>query len=469
MALSDRKDVSSEPIDPLQDQPTPAGYLAVTLSNEQRAKLEGWVKGHLDQIEKAMADPLSRFERERNQLEGNMPGGDYPYPGAFRVDSGVTKRKVRELANRVKQAFLDSNPIWAVDAGEDEPELTRYAESAEKAIDRAVRNALDAEDDLAQCFFEAVLHGTGFLVPGWAYHEEELRTVETYEGFDGIDPTTLLDLQKFEERYPQWKTDKEARKLHNQIANGRSLTREMTYTAATVNRPDLHYVEARRVRVYPSVDGFSGLRTTPCYGFLQTYTQFELERFVQQEVIEADQLDRVIAERKETRDDFKDQVEEYDVFKATLHYDLNGDGTLTKFKVWFERDTSVILRIRAYQWWYHRPDLIPHYTKLEEPGFFKRGIAWDLLHDHTVLNVMLNLMLNAIDMMNALRLSTKSGSLAEKHLLARRWSPHIPLPYKSDPNEIVPLQMQTTHLPAMVNAFELLRRQCDEQTNTSSL
>lgn len=467
MPLSERHDLETKPIEPGTDATSPTGYLVVTLGIEERTAFENWLQDHKDAIEKQMADVLTRFETERNQYEGKMPGGDYPYPGAFRVNYPITKKKAREIANRLKQAYLDSDPIWAV--GTDKMELREYAEAVEKGLDSTVRNELDEEDDVAQAIFESTLHGSGFLVPSWLYTEEVRRNVESYAGWDGVRPDSIIDLMKFEKNYPNWREDKEAKKLHNQIANGKDVSREFSYTEPVKNQPNLAFVEAARVRAYPTTDGYEGLRTTPLYGFIRTYTYAELKDLAEEGQIDKEALERLV--KRDSRDDesVDDEIEEFDVFIGTARYKLPGDKQPCRYKVWLECDDNVLLRVRQFPFWYDEPDLIPLYTRQEEPGFFKRGIAWDLQDDHIILNVMLGLYLNGIDMANSMRFIVKEKSLAEAHLLARRWSPHLPIPYKSDPKEVIPNQASLGHLTAIVGGFQIMKQQADDSTGTSAL
>src|SRR3990167_3949047 len=184
--MPDAELLTAEQIDPKDtDVRTPQGYLTVDLTDADRAKLEAWLKNHLEQIEAALADVHGRFEEEVNQFEGLMPGGDYPYPGAFRVNVPLTKKKVREVANRLKQAYLDSDPIWAIGGANVPQEITQQLE---RSLDDLVDHKLNALDDLSQALFEATLHGAGFLEPGWCYLEGQRRDVIAYAPFDGLTP-----------------------------------------------------------------------------------------------------------------------------------------------------------------------------------------------------------------------------------------------------------------------------------------
>lgn len=466
-SLDTRRDLEAEPIQPGSEELSPAGYLEVSLKDEERQALENWLEDHLSQITEQMSQVLVRFETERNQYEGKMPGADYPYVGAFRVNYPLTKKKAREVANRLKQAYLDSDPIWAVST--DNEQLTQYAEAVERGLDSAVRNQLDEEDDIAQAVFEATLHGAGFLVPGWLYTEGVKRDVETYRGFDGVRPETLLDLIKFEQRYPYWKDEPQARKLHAKIAAGKDVTSEVSYTVPLKNQPNVQHVPADRVRVYPECDGFEGLRTTPVYGFLKTYTRSQLEELARSGQIEQAQLNHLLNKEESEETSVDDEVETFDIFIGTATYQFPADKRPSRYKVWFEADDHVLLRIREFPFWNDEPDLIPLYIRQEEPGFFKRGLGWDLQDDHIVLNVLTNLYLNAIDMANSMRWIVKRNSVAEQHLLARRWGPHLPIPYEQDPNEIVANQQSLAHIPAIVTGFQMLKQQADDSTSTSSL
>src|SRR3990167_4871795 len=100
-SLNIRTDLSFDDA-PEDAQSQPNTYLKVTLDPDDRTTLETWVFDHWQQIESQMSDVQARFMRERNQFDGKMPGADYTYVGAFRCNYPVTKKKVREVSNRLK-------------------------------------------------------------------------------------------------------------------------------------------------------------------------------------------------------------------------------------------------------------------------------------------------------------------------------------------------------------------------------
>lgn len=469
----ERTDVSSVPLKK-DEEYSPSTYLSVDLKDKEREPLEKWVKSHFQSITGEMGDVLARFQNERNQLEGNMPAGDYPYVGAFRVSDPVTKKKVREVSNRIKQAYLDSDPIWSV-SGKDMTGLFEYVQAVERALDSMVDHDLEAEDDLSMAIFESVLHGTGTLVSGWDRKDDVVRDLETYEPFDqaladqGMIDESIAGLVKFEENYPDWKEDPSMRKLHAKLRSGKKVEAEFSYTTPVRNLPDLIHVPSKDVRVYPKTNGFSGLRTTPAYGYIQEYTLSELEKFSENETIDENQMDRLVSEKDPLERSAKDEMELFEIFNATIRYELPGDPFPVRYKVWFETNKGVILRIRSYPWWNPNPDLIPLYIRQEDPGFFKNGLAWDLQENQTIASVLMSLFLNAVDMANSMRWKTKHRSLAEQHLLARRYSPHVPVSWVKDEKEVQSMATPVSHIGPIVQSIELNRRAGDEETNTSSL
>lgn len=470
----ERIDVSVRDVDQ-GDQDSPSTYLSVELTEAERTKLEKWVKGHFDSITQEMAPVLARFEDERNQLEGKMPAADYPYPGAFRVSDPVTKKKVREVANRIKQAYLDSDPIWSV-SGKEMRGLFEYVQAVERSLDSLVDHDLEAEDDLSQAQFEAVLHGTGAVVQSWDRQDDVVREIETYEGFDlaiaqmGQVDESLDGLRRFEENYPDWKENKRMRKLHAKLRSGKRVEAEFSYTAVIRNLPEIIHIPIKDVRVYPKVNGHSGLRTTPCYGYVREYTLSELERLAENEAIDADALNRLTQGKQDQTDRaVDDEMEPFEVFIATIRYALPGDPFPVRYKVWLEAGKGILLRIRSYTWWNPNPDLMPLYIRQEDPGFFKNGLAWDLLENQTIASVLMSLFLNAIDMANSMRWKVKHKSMAEQHLLSRRWSPHIPMPWVKGENEVQSMATPTGHIGSIIQGIEIHRRSADEETQTSSL
>lgn len=468
MPLPQARDITADEVEASPEATSPAAYLSVELTEEARKDLAAWLHLHLTQITTDMQPILKRFQQEDDQITGNMPGADYPYAGAFRINYPVTKRKVREIANRVKQAYLDSDPVWGINL--DDPQLFELATKVEKALDAAMDHELDEEDDLAQAIFESAKHGVGVLVPGWLYHEERLRDLESWRGFDGTTLESLEDLAAFEQQYPQWREERALVEIHQLLARGQDVTREITKTVVVKNHPDFQHVEATRLRVYPTTAGYEGLRTTPVYGFVSTYTRFQLEALATSGVIDEEALASLLpASSAQEEPDPDAQVEEFEIFQGTIRYQLPGDQESTRYKVWYAVTEQLVLRMRFWPWWYYEGDLLPFYVRQEASGFFKPGIADDVVEEHTVINALLNLYLNAIDMANSMRWKAKYKSLAYAHILSRRWSPHLPAPWKDNPNEVESMVTPTNHLNAIVSGLELMRRQSDEATGTSSL
>lgn len=462
-------DIRVAKVDESDESRTPSNYLKVALDAATRTTLEAWLHLHLVQIEQQMQPVLARFQQDDDQVEGNMPGADYPSEGSFRVNYPLTKRKVREVANRIKQAYFDADPMWGIDL--DDPNLFQLAIQVEKALDTATDHELDEEDDLAQAIFDAVKHGVGALIPTWRYHEERVRELESWTGFDGLSLESLQDLFAFEEKYPAWREHDGLREIHALLSKGQGVEREVTAPKVLTNHPDFQHVEAARLRVYPSTDGMTGLWTTPLYGFVEKHMRFELEDFVRQGVIDQEQLTRIVTDKTGDEDtDAQAQSEEFEIFKGTMRYRMPEDGeTPGRYHVWYAPANGVVLRCRFYTWWIGEPDLIPCYVRNEEPGFFKRGIAWDVLDEHTILNVLLNLYLNGIDMANAIQWKTKYRSLAHQQLLSKRWSPHSGLVWKDSPNEVDAVTKSMTHLSAIVQGFQLMKMQGDDTTGTTTL
>ena len=468
MSLKVRESVGFEEVD--KDDSKPASYLSVSLGAKVREELEAWLKSHWLKIESDMQPVFDRLEEERNQFEGRVSAGDYPYPGAFRVNYPVTKKKVREVVNKAKQAYLDADPMFSVTIKKPDP--IELAQKVESALDEAMDNEVEAEDDLSQALFESGLHGAGFLIPGWDYQEEEVREVERYEGFDGATAESLRDVELFEIRYPDWADEPDVKAIHDRILQGETLEVEASYTVPTRNCPNLEFVEASSVRVYPQVNGFSGLRKTPVYGYVKQFTRDELEGLAEAGFVDDDQLGRVFppepstdAEKSESAE--KD-MEPYDILICTLRRKLTGDSNEVRYKAWIERKSGAVIRLRSFPWWRNQPDLIPIYAREEEPGFWKRGFAFDLKDDHIVLIVLLNLFLNAADMLNSMRFKVKHQSLAEQYLLSRSWSPHLPVPWEKSADEIEPMQSTSNHLGPIVQAWQIMRLVSDENTGTSA-
>lgn len=467
--IGERDQVSAERVDEDKDEITPTGYLNIKVEEGKLQEFETWVGGHLDLIKDTLRDTLARFEEENNQIEGNMPGADYPYSGAFRVDYPLTKKKCREIANRMKQAYLDSDPIWAATlSGDEKNEMeVALADQIERAMDNAVDNNLEALDDLSRAIFNAVTHGIGAIVPSWEYQEAGRKDFETVKGYDGTTEESLNGILDFEDRYPGWKQNKQLLAIHRGLLAGRDFEGEVSYTEAVRNTPVLTSIEPESLRVYPWVKGHTGLNATPIYGYVQQYRYYELEDMAASGWIDEDALKRLREHAQKESQNPQLQNESFEIFVGTANYDLEGDQG--RYKVFYAVEARIMLRVRSFPWWCGEPDLIPFYIRQEEEGFFKRGYAWDLRDDHLIIVVLLNMYLNGIDMANSLRLKAKAGSPAEAQLLSRRWSPQQPLLWKENPNEVDSMATPMNHLSGLIESIQLMLNVSDSSTNTSEL
>lgn len=469
--MEPREFISSEPVEKGEDTFSQAGYLTVKLKEDQREKFEKWLDSHVTAITQAMGETLSRFEEERNQFEGKIAAGDYPYPGVFRVAHPLTKKKSRDVSNKLKQAYLDSDPIFAVTYSGDMKgeEGAQLADRIERGLDTGIDSNLECLDDLANATFNATLHGMGALVPGWKYQESTRKDLEKWRGFDGLTEASMQDLIRFEDTYPDWNKHPDLKSIHVRLERGEMVEREITFKEAVKNSPDFLSIEPWNVRVYPWVDGYEGLRSTPAYGYVEKYRLYELQEMVEAGQLDEDSIERLVKKRAEDLpDDADQQNEEFEVFIGTVNYALESDDR-GLYKVFFEVESGTLLRCRAFPWWYGEPDLIPLYIREEERGFFKRGLAWDIKDDTLILTVLLCMYLNGVDRANSLQFRVKDKSLAQRHLLSGKYNPRIGIPYKESPAEVDSFPQSMTHLSSILEAMAMETKNADDGTSTTEL
>lgn len=464
-----REFVSSEPIEKGEDSFSQTGYLVVEIKDDVREKFEKWIDSHVTAITQAMGPTLSRFEEEKNQHEGKIQAGDYPSPGAFRVAYPLTKKKARETSNRLKQAYLDADPVWAVTYSGDMQgeEGAKLADRIERGLDTSVDSHLECLDDFAHGIFNSTLHGIGALVPNWKYQEATRKDLEKWRGFDGLTEASMADLIAFEDKYKDWNRHPDLKSIHVRLEKGEVVEREITFKQAVRNCPDFLSIDPHCVRVYPWVDGYEGLRSTPAYGYVEKFRLYELQELAESGQIDEDSLERLMKKRAEDLpEDADTQNEEFEVFIGTVNYALESDDRAL-YKVFFETEGGTLLRVRAFPWWYGEPDLIPLYIREEEKGFFKRGLAWDVKDDTLILTVLLCMYLNGVDMANSMRLRVKDKSLAQRHLLSGKWSPRLGIPWKDSPTEVDSLAQPMTHLSTILESMSVMAKNADNATNTS--
>ena len=467
--MEPREFISSEPVEKGEDTFSPSGYLAITIKDEVREKFEKWMGSHLSAIKQAMGEELARFEEEKNQHDGKVTAGDYPYSGAFRVAYPLTKKKSREASNRNKQAYLDSDPIFAVTYSGDMKgeEGAKLADRIERGLDTAIDSHLECLDDFAHAIFNATLHGIGILIPSWKYQEAIRKDLEKWRGFDGLTEASMTDLIRFEDQYPDWNKTPDLKSIHIRLEKGETVEREITFKEPVRNCPDFLSVDPWNVRVYPWVDGYEGLRSTPCYGYVQKFRLYELQEMQEAGQLDEGAVERLIKKRQpDLPDDADSQNEEYEVFIGTCTYSLESDERAI-YKVFYEVESGTLLRVRSFPWWYGEPDLIPLYIREEEKGFYKRGLAWDLKDDTLILTVLLCMYLNGVDMANSMRLRVKDKSLAQRHLLSGKWSPRLGIPWKGSPNEVDSLAQPMAHLSSILESMSVMAKNADNSTNTS--
>jgi hypothetical protein len=452
------------------------------LSEDQKKRLVEQFKAEFQVIKE---------QREQDSLEKKWQALDNQYDGIvtydelsqFNLNKNVTKVKVDAVVTAAKEAFFETDPIFAVTPrpGFYKREGQDICVMQQDFLDYKVDN-LPIEPEMDLVFHSAVCKGTGILKLFHDIEREKRKREETYEptmvpvldalGNPVINQKTNLPvlenkgLKEFLSNWPNAAKDYPG--LVEALLKNETITFVADYKETVYNDPRPKFIDLKDFYVRKNVNGYSGLKTTRFIAERQNYTYWELKQEENDNKFE--DIDKLID--KDDKGAAKDKNYEnldWDVFECVYYFKLNPeDKEETKILFWISEKNYVVLGCLLYPYYAIPACYIPFYIKRKKTGFYQPGLAEDLTDSNLAENAILNLTLEGAHITNTVTPITKNQDV-RLQFLEKRFAHGVPL--NAAPNEVDFLNksMRPTDINGLVMLLQYLVQGDDDITRVSSL
>jgi hypothetical protein len=451
------------------------------LTEDQKTRLVEQFKAEFNVIKE---------ERDQEKLEKKWQALDNQYDGKvvaddlaqFNLNKNVTKVKVDAVVTAAKEAFFESDPIFAVT-----PRPGFYKKNGQEIcvmqqdfLDYKIDN-LPFEPEMDLVFHSAVNKGTGVLKLFHDIDREPRRREETYDakmvpimdpltGQPVIDPKTQLPAmqnQGFIDFMDNWpNAPKDYPELVEALFKGESITFVADYKETVYNDPRPKYIDLKDFYVRKNVNGYAGLKKTRLIAERQNFTYWELKG--EEADGKFEDIDKLIGEKDGNKKKNYENLD-FDIFECVFYFKLDpSDKQETKIVFWISEKDFIVVGCILYPYYTIPAYYLPFYIKKKKTGFYQPGLAEDLTDNNLAENAILNATLTGAHITNTVTPITKNN---EVHLqfLEKRFAHGVPL--NAAPNEVSFLNasMRPTDINGLVMLLQYLVQGDDDITRVSSL
>lgn len=431
-----------------------------------------------------------REERDKAHVEPKWQALDNQYEGIatedemmqFNLNRNVTKIKVDAIVLGIKEAFFESDPIFAVTP---RPEFGKgigleVCDKQQDFLDYKLDNLpFDPEIDLVA--HSAVVKGTGWLEIFHDIQREARRREEEYKFklVPVIDPITKQPammngqpaienkgLKDFLNNWPN--AAKDYPKYLEKLIKGEDISFVASYKETVYNDPRPKYHDIKDVYVRLKTDGYEGLKTTRLIAVKENFTYWELKKEeANNKFYDIDKL--VDDDKKEGKKVENFENLDFDILKCTYYFKLEEkDEEETKVILWIHEDKKIAIGSVLYPYYAIPCCYLPFYIKRKKKGIYQPGIAEDLTDSNLAENALLNVTLTSAYIQNIVTPITKSAAV-QAQFLEKRFAHGVPI--EGDAKEIDFLQkyMQPMNFGGLISLMQYLAMGDDQITRVSSL
>lgn len=423
---------------------TPIYRLKIDLDDDQKKRLteDFFEEFEALKTERKDSDLKVKWDKLDVQYDGNISENTRL---KFNLHVPQSRIKVDAITRALKEAFLDSDPKFAVTP---RPDFTgkgglKVAEDQSDFLDFAMDEEIKPEKELSRIFKQGVKKYVGIQKISWGYCRERRKREESYEG--KFEPESVGQggelkvknegLESFLKTYPT--ALKEYPGLVRKLLEEKTINVVVEYLDTIDNNPELTSIRVEDFYVRNSADSNKKLRNTHCIAERQRYTWWELlkkEQGEEWENIEELKNSGEIGEdddhNKEstTLADFK--TRDYNVLEATYYFKLKeSDEEEVKIKAWFGEERKVLLGVILYPYYGFDVDYKGYWPSDNGKGFYgnAESVMWVLKDSNIAQNALLNLALHGTYARNIMTPITREGSEIEQLILENRWQEGMPL------------------------------------------
>jgi hypothetical protein len=451
--------------------------------DEDKKRIVKEILEELDAIDKewSAAKVLEKLEALENQYKGEC---EQNKEQIFNLDSGLTSDKVDKTVTRICDAFLKSEPVFAITP---RPDMDRN--NGQEICDKQ-SDFLDSEIDnnipLARPFkivaHNATLKGCSIIKIDHRIRREQKQREEVYDGANTQiqivqNPKTgqpepvvrNLGLEEFVRNYPD-SLDKYFGYV-KQLQEGKKVNIVVSYKETTINCPWPEPVLLEDFRVRLKTEGYDGLKTCKVTGEKQSYTWWEMKALEEKdEFFDIDELMYDNDEKKEKGEKRENYLtKEFEIWECTAYVKLKEkDEEDTKCVFWIDRDKKIMIGGKLYPFYAVPSRYIPFYIQIVNKGFLQPGLGEKMTQDHLAINAFINMLLQAQWMRNMITPITEEGSKVDTQFIEKRWVHGMPI--NCNPKEIDFLQkyMQNIDMGGSLAIMQFVLQRSDAKTGINT-
>ena len=456
-----------------------------------------------ERITKEFWEEFEAIKRERadEKLESKWDMLDAQYEGVleedehqqFNIHVGLTKSEVDRVVNRIMQAYMESDPMFAItprrDFNSKEKDAREIAEKQQDYLDYTLDEIIPYREPSEMTIRSAVKLGNGIKKWEHKVERENRKREEIFKGSPrpvfGVDPQTgqpvqtgikNKGLEDFIKAFPQV-IDKEKglpKPQFNQyikaLAEGKEINILAEYPETLYNDAFPKNVELRNFYVRTSTEGNLGLAITRLVVERINYNWWELQKLADKPEYFEEEINKLSFKNERDERDNKQmkgfQNEKYDILEATFMVKIEEDDEEeTKCIFWFSEDRRNMIGAVLYQYYAIPSRYVESHICKQKPGFYQPGIAEILTDDNITIDALINSMLEGVYTANLITPIVKKGSSTELQFLNRRAGHGVPIvTTDGKPLQFFNQFMKPVDVNAFIGMMEYISRSAQDKT-----
>ena len=387
-------------------------------------------------------------DAQDNQCEGKMPRRE----GAqFNVDSGITKRIIKDVVRTTIQAFFGVDPIATIKPrpGTAKAKGVESLDNLEDFVDYAFDEKIPFKDPFRRAVLSACTKKVGWTKWFHKIQTEKRVRQETYQpeietrkgpgdqairvnkGVENFVKAHGPEIEKNPEKY-LWVINKLEGIVNEgdepKIEGGSPVTLDVEYDDIVYNDPYPKFVDTKNFFARVATDGYQGLIETQLMAERVEFSYYELKKM--EEELEFFEVDRLLHEEgsEEIRD--KAKTETYTLWEMVFKWrekdpktTNDEDNPERKIICFFSEDRKHFLGGIYYPLTVLDCYYVPHYAaKGKNTGLYQASISEDITDKHIAKNAILNFTLEAAYIANTVTPITPEGSDLDVQFARGRWT-----------------------------------------------
>lgn len=443
---------TAESKDVPQSKPLSFGnYLTLPLTEEE---IDLHTSHILKRVNEILEDPervemMANVEGWRNQYEGKVEQTNFPWVGAFNLDTGLTPKIQDAVVAQTQEAFDDVDPRWSVGPVLN-MQMLDERQKQEKVLDYYEDIEMNNREDKEAIDHDAYLFGLGWEAILFEIKYDRVRDFRVYHKLEDF----IGDFPNDYPKYPQYLQDLSAGKTVKIIVEENRETRRS---------PIRKHIEFEDAICPSDAKGVEGVNSADCVGRRVWKKWHEIKQLED----EGDYI-KGVSDRLKYHSDLDKEgrlVEDpdylnksYETFEIMYSVYITIDGKRRRVKCLFniEKEHAVCLRAIRYPFDHTRAYLIPHCITYTKKGLYQTGMGSMLQDVHIAGNATINHILNASTLANSLSLKSREGSGAAKRIMEHRWYPGSVLELQNM-DDAQQFNFATPNLASLIQLFGIIQ------------